>query len=125
MKPEYRLTNAELKLAELLWASAPLPSMEMVHAAEQAFGWKKSTTFSVLKVLIQKGVAQNENAVVTTRCTRAQFLAGQSRRYVEETFGGSLPVFLSAFFGGKPISPEQAAELRRLIDQHEGGDDGG
>ena len=124
MKIVYKLTNAEAKLAELLWNIAPIASMELIKIAEQEFGWKKSTTFSVLKILIEKGIAQNEKSTVTMLCTREQFISGQSRSYVEDTFGGSLPKFITSFIGGKKLTSKQAEELRRLIDEHEGGGNG-
>lgn len=119
MEITLRLTNAETKLAELLWDIAPVASMDMIKIAEQEFGWKKSTTFSVLKVLIKKGVAKNEKSTVTMRCAREQYISMQSRRYVEDMFGGSLPNFITSFFGGKKLTPEKAEELRRLINEHE------
>jgi len=125
MESVYKLTNAEKKLAELLWDKAPIASMEMIKLAERDFGWKKSTTFSVLKVLIKKGVAQNEKSTVTMLCTREQFVSFQSRRFVEDTFGGSLPQFITSFFGGKKLTQKQAQELRRLIDEYERNDDNG
>ncbi|WP_097014501.1 BlaI/MecI/CopY family transcriptional regulator [Anaerocolumna aminovalerica] len=124
MKIVYKLTNAEAKLAELLWNIAPIASMELIKITQQEFGWKKSTTFSVLKILIEKGIAQNEKSTVTMLCTREQFISGQSRSYVEDTFGGSLPKFITSFIGGKKLTSKQAEELRRLIDEHEGGSNG-
>lgn len=124
MKIVYKLTNAEAKLAELLWNIAPIASMELIKIAQQEFGWKKSTTFSVLKILIEKGIAQNEKSTVTMLCTREQFISGQSRSYVEDTFGGSLPKFITSFIGGKKLTSKQAEELRRLIDEYEGGSNG-
>lgn len=124
MKIVYKLTNSEAKLAELLWNIAPIASMELIKIAQQEFGWKKSTTFSVLKILIEKGIAQNEKSTVTMLCTREQFISGQSRSYVEDTFGGSLPKFITSFIGGKKLTSKQAEELRRLIDEHEGGSNG-
>ena len=124
MERVYELTAAETKLAELLWQNSPIPSMEMVRLGEKEFGWKKSTTFSVLKVLIKKGVAKNENATVSMLCSREQFVSMRSRRYVEDTFGGSLPKFITAFFGGKKLSPELTEELIRLIKEHGSENDG-
>jgi BlaI family transcriptional regulator, penicillinase repressor len=99
--------------------------MDMIKTADRKFGWKKSTTFSVLKVLIEKGVAQNENSIVTMLCTRDQFISRQSRRFVEDTFGGNLPKFITSFLGGKKLTPKQVEELRRIIDEHEWRDDNG
>ena len=119
IQPVFRLTNAESKLAELLWDSAPIASMEMIRMAQREFDWKKSTTFSVLKFLIEKGLAKNENSCVTMLYTRDEFIAEQSCRYVDDTFGGSLPMFIASFTSSRKLPPEQVAELKRLIDVHE------
>jgi len=125
MEPVFKLTHAENKLAELLWRCEPIASMELIQVALKEFGWKKSTTFSVLKVLINKGVAQNLKSTVTMLCTKEQFITAQNRRYIDATFDGSLPKFLVSFFGEKPISAEEAAELRKLIDAFEGDGENG
>ena len=115
------LTDAEEKLAALIWRDAPLTSPELVAIAEREMDWKKSTTYTVLKKLCDKGVFKNENANVSVVLTKDEQIARQSRRYVEDTFGGSLPKFITSFFGGRKLTPEQAAELKRLIEEHEGG----
>lgn len=115
------LTAAEEKLAELIWRDAPLSSPALVALAEREMEWKKSTTYTVLKKLCDKGVFKNENANISVVLTGEELIAHQSRRYVEDTFGGSLPSFIASFIGGKKLSSAQAAELRRLIDEHEGG----
>ena len=118
------LTVAEEKLAELVWREAPIASPELVLLAEKEMGWKKSTTYTVLKKLCDKGLFKNERAHISVVLTLDQLSTHQSRRYVEDAFGGSLPRFVTSFFGGKKLSPEQAAELKRLIEEHEiGGDD--
>jgi len=116
----FKLTKAEERLASLLWDNAPIASMEMIKLAEREIGWKKSTTFFNLNTLIKKGVAQNLNSRVTMLYTRDQLISMQSRHYVEETFGGSLPKFITSFTGGKKLTPEQVDGLRRLIDESTG-----
>lgn len=113
------LTPAEEKLAALIWQGAPLTSPELVALAERELEWKKSTTYTVLKKLCDKGVFQNQNATISILLTREEQAARQSRRYVEHTFGGSLPKFIAAFFSGRKLTAEQAEELRRLIEAHE------
>jgi predicted transcriptional regulator len=113
------LTEAEEKLARIAWREAPLGSPELVALAKREMDWKKSTTYTVLKKLCDKGVFKNDNANVSVVLTRDKLLANQSRRYVEDTFGGSLPKFITSFFGSKKLTPEQAEELRRLIDEYE------
>ncbi len=121
MSKSITLTEAEEKLAALIWRNAPLTSPDLVALAEREMDWKKSTTYTVLKKLCDKGVFKNENANVSVMLTREEQIARQSRRYVEDTFGGSLPKFIASFFGGRQLTPEQAAELKRLIEEHEGG----
>ena len=119
MARDLTLTAAEEKLAALLWRDAPLTSPDLVALAEREMDWKKSTTYTVLKKLCDKGVFKNENANVSVLLTRDEQIARQSRRYVEDTFGGSLPKFITSFIGGDKLSAEQAEELKRLIEEHE------
>jgi len=121
------LTNAEEKLAALIWREAPLTSPELVALADREMNWKKSTTYTVLKKLCDKGVFLNENANVSVILTQDELIAHQSRYFVEDTFGGSLPKFIASFVGGRKLSAEQIAELKRLIDEYdfEGADIGG
>ncbi len=125
MTKNITLTEAEEKLAAIIWRDAPLTSPDLVALAGREMDWKKSTTYTVLKKLCEKGVFKNDNANVSIILTRDEQIARQSRRYVEDTFGGSLPKFITSFFGGKKLTPEQAAELKRLIEEHEGGGNNG
>ena len=118
MEPVFRLTNAESKLAELLWNNAPIASMEMIKLAQNEFDWKKSTTFKILQFLIEKGLAKNEKSTVAMLYTREEFIAEQSCRYVDDTFNGSLPSFVAAFTSSRKLTEEQVVELKRLIDEH-------
>jgi len=113
------LTAAEEKLASLIWREAPMTSPELVVLAETEMAWKKSTTYTVLKKLCDKGIFKNEQAQVSVLLSREALIERQSRQYVEDTFGGSLPKFIASFIGGEKLSAEQAEELRRLIEEHE------
>jgi len=121
MATVFRLTRAETNLAGIIWANAPIPSPELAKIAEREFKWKRTTTYTILKRLCGKGVFRNDSATVSAILTHDEFLAGQSRRFVEDTFGGSLPKFITSFTGGRKLTPEQAIELRRLVDECEGG----
>ena len=119
------LTAAEEKLAVLIWREAPISSPDLVAVAQRELEWKKSTTYTVLKKLCEKGVIKNENALVSVLLTRDKLITYQSRLYIDDMFGGSLPKFFTSFFGGRKLTPEQAAELRQLIEEYEvSGDDG-
>lgn len=115
---EYTLTESEEKFAEMIWRNQPIGSGELVKLCENEMNWKKSTTYTVLKKLCDKGIFKNENALVTALITKDEYYSKQSIRFVEDTFGGSLPKFLTAFIGGKKLSKHQAEELKRLIDEH-------
>ena len=118
---DYNLAPIEAKFADLIWRYEPIGSGELVKLCEKEMSWKKSTTYTVLKKLCEKGIFQNENAVVFSLIKKDEFYAGQSRRFVEDTFGGSLPKFLTAFIGGKKLNDRQAEELKKLIDEHKEG----
>ena len=119
------LTTAEEKLAALIWREETLTSPELVALAERELDWKKSTTYTMLKKLCDKGVVRNKNANISVILTRDELVAQQSRSFVEDTFGGSLPMFITSFIGGGKLTPEQAEQIKRLIDKHEKGDSNG
>ncbi len=118
---DYRLAELESKFADLIWDNEPVRSSDLVRLSEEVMGWKKSTTYTILRRLCERGLFKNEDSVVTSLVTRDQFRAARSRRYVEDAFGGSLPKFIASFIGGERLSEKQAEELVRLINQHRGG----
>jgi predicted transcriptional regulator len=117
----YKLADTESKFADLVWDNAPINSGELVRLSEDVMKWKKSTTYTVLKRLCDKGLFMNDNATITALMSRDEYFARQSRRYVEDAFGGSLPRFIASFIGGKKLSDKQAEELVNLINKHKGG----
>lgn len=114
----YKLTESEERFAELIWQNEPIGSGDLVKLCEKEMNWKKSTTYTVLKKICEKGIFQNENAVVSSLINKDEYYVKQSIRFVEDTFGGSLPKFLAAFIGGRKLNEHQAEELKRLIDEH-------
>ncbi len=117
---EWRLGVVEARFADIVWRHAPLTSGELVRLCQQELEWKKSTTYTVLRKLCDRGIFQNEGGQVTARITRDDFYAAQSRRFVEQTFDGSLPAFLAAFTGGRALSDKEIADIQRIIDNHRG-----
>ena len=116
----YSLGEQETKFANLIWDNAPINSTELVKLASEVIRWKKSTTYTILRRLCERGIFKNENAIVSVILTREQFYSNQSQKYVENIFGGSLPKFIASFIGGKCLSEKQADELVRLINEHKG-----
>lgn len=111
----------ESRFADIIWKNEPISSSDIVKLAEREFNWKKSTTYTVLKRLCDKGVFQNNNGEVIALISRNDFYSKRSESFVDEEFGGSLPAFLAAFTRHKSLSEEEVAYLRRMIDEHKEG----
>lgn len=110
-----KIFDSELRFCEILWEHQPVRSSELAHLCAEKLGWKKSTTYTVIKRLTERGVVQTEDAVVTALVSRDQVQRAESRAFVERNFSGSLPGFLNAFVGGRGLSAEEADELRWMI----------
>ena len=117
---EFSLGEIEMRFAELIWGNEPVSSSALVRLAEKEFAWKKSTTYTVLRRLCEKGIFINEGGTVRSLLSRSELLSAQSRRFVDSTFSGSLPMFLAAFSNGRKLTEEEIAEIRRIIDEHRG-----
>lgn len=120
----YQLGTVEAKFAHIIWANAPVSSAVLVKLCEETFQWKKSTTYTVLRRLCEKGLFANRDGVVTPLMTEAEFYANQSREYVAESFDGSLPAFLAAFTNGKKLKPGEIEEIQQMIDSFRGSKEG-
>ena len=117
---EYKLGAVEARFADMIWTQAPVSSGELAKLAQQELTWKKSTTYTVLKRLCERGLFQNEGGTVTALVSREDFYALQSEKFVEETFDGSLPAFLAAFGSRKKLSDKEIEELEKLIEKMRG-----
>lgn len=111
----------ESRFADIIWSNEPISSTELSKRSEELLGWKKSTSFTVLKRLCEKGIFQNQKGCVTSLISRGDFYAAQSEKFVDETFDGSLPAFLAAFTARKGLTQNDVDTLRRMIDEYEEG----
>ncbi len=116
---DIQLGVIEAKFADIIWQNEPVSSSELVKKSESELGWKKSTTFTVLRRLSEKGIFQNNNGIVTSLISRDDFYSMQSEKFVDDTFGGSLPAFLAAFTKRKNLTKEEVANLRRMVAEYE------
>lgn len=116
---EIQLGVIESRFADMIWAHEPATSTQLVKLASAEFNWKRTTAHTVLRRLCDKGLFQNEKGTVTALVSKQDFYSGQSRKFVEETFNGSLPAFIAAFTKNRSLSSEEAAEIRRMIDSAE------
>lgn len=107
----------ESRFADMIWSHEPLASGQLIKMAEQALHWKPTTSYTGLKRLCQRGIFQNQGGTVTSLISREDYYAMQSEQFVNETFGGSLPAFLTAFGTRNKLSDEEVEDLKKLIDQ--------
>ena len=114
----YRLCDSEYRFLQVVWAAAPVSSGRLVELCAKELGWKKSTTYTVLKKLCQRGLLQNENAVVSVLVPREAVTAKAAGSFVDRNFGGSLPGFFAAFMNGRKLTEAEAEDLKRLIEAH-------
>ena len=112
-----RLGVVESQFADLVWANAPMTTRELVELCKKEMNWARTTTYTVLKRLAERGLFRNEGGQVTALLSRDEFYARRSEQFVEESFGGSLPAFLAAFAARKPLTEQEVAEIRRLIEE--------
>lgn len=115
---DIKLAEIESRFVELVWRKEPVSSGELVLLCEKELNWKKSTTYTVLRRLCQKGILKNEDAVVTSVIKKEEYMARCSEQIVEDTFEGSLPQFVAAFMSRKKLSRKQIDEIQKLIDEY-------
>lgn len=113
---ELKLGMVEVRFADIVWQNEPMTTRELVALCEKELEWKRTTTYTVLKKLCEKGIFKTENSTVTAIMTREEFYAIQSEKFVDDTFGGSLPAFIAAFASRKRPSEKELEEIRRMID---------
>ncbi len=115
---EYRLGEVEMRFADIIWKNEPLSSGELVKLCEKELNWKKSTTYTILHRLCERGLFRNERGRVTSLVTKEEFFAGQSEQFVDDTFHGSLPGFLAAFTTRRKLSEKEIMELKEIIERN-------
>lgn len=117
--PEMQMGAVEARFADIIWRYGSLTAAELARLAEGELGWKKTTSYTALKRLCDKGIFRNDKGTVTPILTREQFYGMQSQRFVEETYNGSLPAFIAAFARRRAISREDLEEIRQMLDRYE------
>ncbi len=118
---ELQMGVIESRFADIIWQNEPVATIELVKLSEKELNWKKTTTYTVLKRLCDKGIFRNNKGTVTSLISKNEFYSVQSEKFVDETFGGSLPAFLAAFTSRKSLTREEVDELRRMVADFEEG----
>ena len=112
-----KIFDAEYRFMDIVWEKEPVNSTELVKICQIEFGWKKSTTYSVIKRLATRGVLKNENANVTSQVSRMQIQKFESEQILEKTFDNSLPGFITAFLQNKKLTKEEAERIKKIIEE--------
>ena len=115
---ELKLGTVESKFADIIWENEPISSGLLVKLCGQQLDWKKSTTYTMLKRLCERGLFQNEKGMVSALMTKEEFGAAQSEKIIEESFDGSLPAFIAAFASRKRLSLDDVDEIQKMIDSY-------
>lgn len=118
---DLRLGMVESHFADIIWANQPLSTKELVAICEKKLNWKRTTTYTVLKKLCERGIFKTENSIVTATLSKEEFYAIQSEKFVDETFDGSLPAFIAAFTSRQKLNAKEIDEIRKMISAFEGG----
>jgi len=118
MMKQYKLAEMEQRLADLIWANAPINARELTALCEGAFQWKRTTTYTMLKRLCDRKLFENQGGTVVALMSRDEFQAAQGEVFLNETFGGSLPQFVAAFTRRNKLNEREIDELQRLINEH-------
>ena len=116
---EYKLGVVESHFADIVWTNEPMSTGELVKLCEAELNWKRTTTYTVLKKLGEKGIFRLQDGIVTSLISREDYYAAQSEKFVSETYDGSLPAFFAAFTKRKSVSRKELEEIRRMIDSFE------
>ena len=116
---DYQMGAIESRFADIIWENEPISTTELSKRSEELLKWKKSTTYTVLKRLCDKGIFQNNKGTVTSLISKQEFYSVQSEKFVAETFSGSLPAFLTAFTARKNLTPEEVAHLKKMVAEYE------
>lgn len=109
----------EACFAGIIWDNEPITAAELAKLADTHLNWKKTTAYTALKRLCEKGIFRNDGGTVTSVLSRDEYQARQSRKFVDETCGGSVPMFLAAFTRRKDLSRKDLEEIRRMLDDYE------
>ena len=115
---DLKLCESDYRFMCIVWDNEPLSSKKLVDLCSETLGWKKSTTYTVLRRLCDRGIFQNNDGTVTSLISKQDFYAVQSEQFVKETFEGSLPAFIAAFTSRKTLSPEEVSQIREMIDSY-------
>lgn len=114
-----KIFESEYRFACIVWEKEPVSVKELIALCNEQLEWKRTTTYTVLKRLCERGILANEDGIVTSLYSKEEIQYSESRQFLEKTFEGSLPGFLAAFLNEKKVSEKELEELRQMLDNYE------
>lgn len=114
-----KVFESEYRFCLILWENEPINSTKLAKLCSERLGWSRTTTYTVIKRLSERGVVKNENAIVTSLVSKDEVQAAEIDELVEKTFEGSMPAFIAAFTKRKTLSKKEVEEIRQMLDEYE------
>lgn len=115
----FRLGTIESHFADIVWQNAPISTKQLIPICEKELNWKRTTTYTVLKKMCERGIFKFENSTVSVLISRDEFYSIQSEKFIDEMFKGSLPAFIAAFASRKNLTAEEREGIRNMLDTFE------
>lgn len=112
-----KIFESEYRFCLILWRHEPINSTKLAKICKEELGWSRTTTYTVIRRLSDRGVVKNENAVVTSLVSKEEAQAAEMDEMMEKTFEGSLPAFIAAFARRQKLSDSEIEEIRRIIEK--------
>lgn len=117
---DYKLGVIESRFADIIWDNEPMTTKQLVDMCGKELNWKRTTTYSILKKLCEKGFFKMENSIVRSLVSKEEYNACQSEKFVQEAFHGSLPALVLSFGSRKKLTKDEIDELQKVIDNMRG-----
>lgn len=112
-----KVFESEYRFCLILWENEPINSTKLARLCNERLGWSRTTTYTVIKRLSERGVVKNENAIVTSLVSKDEVQAAEIEELMEKTFEGSIPAFIAAFTKRRRLSREDVTEIRQMLDK--------
>ncbi len=116
-----KIPEGEYRFCRIMWEHEPVSAIELVKLCDAQLGWKRTTTYTVIKRLGERGILKMENGVVTALVSQEEAEASEIEDLVDKKFGGSLPAFVAAFTKHQNLSEKDLDEVQQMIDRIRGG----
>ena len=113
-----KVFESEYKFCQILWENEPIGSGEIAKLCKERLNWSRTTTYTVIRRLSDRGVIENRDSVVRSLVTKAQVQQSEIEEFVDKTFEGSLPSFIAAFAESKKLSNDDIDEIQKMINKY-------